>query len=282
MLRRCLFHILIVISICSALSASAQEVEFTETTVAEEVTAEEAQESSADDENVTATASFEPLPVGEEMVVVEAEEGNKGEVNESSTVATETTSTAASSMIVIPAIEDVYSDMQEETVYNDDHLVCEYSMEGETEEGDYPKVAMIQFDVSDLEMKEDDVGVLVLKAESMKTVGEGAVGVVLMPMTSEWSENSSASDLGLNLLAAILMMAGGDEVDLGQFGINFGGDEIFAFDVSERLKTAEGGRVSFLLMAMGDTDCRVSFKSRETGEGPSLLIVPYPSSAPAA
>jgi len=78
------------------------------------------------------------------------------------------------------------------------------------------------------------------------------------------------------------MMAGGDEFDLGQFGVNFGGDEIFAFDVSERLKTAEGGRVSFLLMAMGDTDCRVSFKSRETGEGPSLLIVPYPSSAPAA
>jgi len=272
---------LIILSICSALSASAQEVEFTETTVAEEVTAEEAQESSADDENVTATAPFELLPVGEEMVVVEEEE-NKGEVNESSTAATEAPSTAASSMIVIPAIEDVYSDMQEEMVYNDDHLVCEYSMEGETEEGDYPKVAMVQFDISDLEMKEDDVGVLVLKAESMKTVGEEAVGVVLMPMTSEWSENSSASDLGLNLLAAILMMAGGDEFDLGQFGVNFGGDEIFAFDVSERLKTAEGGRVSFLLMAMGDTDCRVSFKSRETGEGPSLLIVPYPSEAAAA
>jgi hypothetical protein len=76
------------------------------------------------------------------------------------------------------------------------------------------------------------------------------------------------------------MMASDDELDLGQFGINFGGDEVFAFDVSDQIKAAEDGRVSFLLMAMGDNDYRVSFKSRETGEGPSLLIVPYPSEAP--
>jgi hypothetical protein len=282
MLRRCLFRILIILSVCSALLASGQEVEFTETTLVEEVTAEEAQESSADDENVTATVPFELLPVGEEMVVVEVEEGNEMAVNGSSTAATETPSTDASLMIIIPAVEDVYADMQEEMVYNDDHLVCEYSGEGKLEEDDYPKVAMVQFDVSDLEMEEDDVGVLVLKAESMKTIGEGMIGVVLMPMTSKWSENSSASNLGLNFLAAILIMASGDEFDLGQFGINFGGDEVFAFDVSDQLKAAEGGRVSFLLMAAGDNDCRVSFKSRETGEGPSLLIVPYPSSASAA
>jgi hypothetical protein len=34
-------------------------------------------------------------------------------------------------------------------------------------------------------------------------------------------------------------------------------------------------------MAVGDTDYKVVFKSRETGEGPSLLIGPYPA-APAA
>ena len=84
------------------------------------------------------------------------------------------------------------------------------------------------------------------------------------------------------LLAAILVMASGNELDLGQFGMNFGGDEVFAFDVSDQIKPAEGEKVSFLLMAMGDNDYRVSFKSRETGEGPCLLIVPYPSSASAA
>lgn len=282
MSRRYLFCILIILSVCSALSASGQEVEFTETTVAEEVTVEEAQESSANGGNVTAPFDLLHLPEEEEMIVVEAEEGIEKEENESSTTATETPSTAASSMIVIPAVEDVYADMQEETVYNDDHLVCEYSMERKLEEDDYPKAVMVQFDVSGLEMEEDDVGILVLKAESMKTVGEGVSGVVLMPMTSEWSENSSASDLGLNLLAAILMMASDDEFDLGQFGINFGGDEVFAFDVSDQLKAAKDGRVSFLLMAIGDDDCRVSFKSRETGEGPCLLIVPYPPSASAA
>jgi hypothetical protein len=281
MLRRSLFRILIILSVCSALSASGQEGEFTETTVAEEVTAEEAQGSVGDSANGTALAEAEPVPEGEEMVVVEGEEVG-GEEEESPTVVNETPSAPTCPMTVIPAAEDLYANVEKGKVYNDDHLVCEYSMGGELGEDDYPKVVMVQFDISDIEMGVDDVGVLVLKAESTETFGEGATGVVLMPVTSEWSENSSASALELNLLAAILMMASGDELDLGQFGINFGGDKVFAFDVSDQLKAAEGGRVSFLLMAMGDNDCRVSFKSRETGEGPSLLIVPYPSEAAAA
>ena len=268
MLRRCLFLTLIILSVCSALSSSGQEVEFPETTVADE----EAQGSVEDKANGTATS--EPLPEGEEMVLA-------GEEEETPIVVTETPSKATSSMAVIPAVEDVYANVEGGKVYNDDHLVCEYSMGGEFEEEDYTKVVMVQFDISEIEMKEGDVGVLILKAESMETLGEGAVGVILMPITSEWSENSSASALELNLLGAILTMASGDELDFSQFGINFGGDEVFAFDVSERLKAAEGGRVSFLLMAMGDNDYRVSFKSRETGEGPSLLIGPYPS-APVA
>jgi hypothetical protein len=281
MLRRSLFRILIILSVCSALSASGQEGEFTETTVAEEVTAEEAQGSVGDSANGTALAEAEPVPEGEEMVVVEGEEVG-GEEEESPTVVNETPSAPTGPMTFIPAAEDLYANVEKGKVYNDDHLVCEYSMGGELGEDDYPKVVMVQFDISDIEMGVDDVGVLVLKAESTETFGEGATGVVLMPVTSEWSENSSASALELNLLAAILMMASGDELDLGQFGINFGGDKVFAFDVSDQLKAAEGGRVSFLLMAMGDNDCRVSFKSRETGEGPSLLIVPYPSEAAAA
>lgn len=286
MLRRFLFRILIILSVCSALPASGQEVEFTEITVAEEANAEEAQGSVGDFANDTAPAG--PLPEGEEMVVaevvaeVDVEEvaGEEEMVEESLTAVNETPSTDTCPMTVIPASEDLYANLERGMVYNDDHLVCEYSMGGEIKEDEFPKVVMVQFDISDLEMEEDDVGVLVLKAESKETFGEGATGVVLMPITSEWSENSSVSALELNLLAAILMMASGDELDFGQFGMNFGGDEVFAFDVSDQLKAAEGGRVSFLLMAMGDNDCKISFKSRETGEGPSLLIVPYPSEAP--
>ncbi len=281
MLRRSLFIILIVLSVCSALSASGQEDGFTETTVAEEVIAEEAQGSVGDSANGTTLA--EPLSEGEEVVVAEVEvNGVEGKSDEPPAVLPEgPVAEAPCPTTVIPASEDIYANLEGGEVYNDDHLVCEYSMGGQLEEDDDPKVVMVQFDISDLEMVEvDDVGVLVLKAESTETFGEGATGVVLMPITSEWSENSSASALELNLLAAILMMASGDELDFSQFGMNFGSDEVFAFDVSDQLKAAEGGRVSFLLMAMGDSDCKISFKSRETGEGPSLLIVPYPSEAP--
>ena len=281
MLRISLFRILIILSVCSALSASGQEGGFTETTVAEGVTAEEAQGSVGDSANGTALA--EPLPVGEEVAVAEVEvevDEVEGKADEPPAVVPEApVAEATCPMTVIPADEDLYANLEWGKVYNDDHLVCEYSMAGELEEDDYTTVAMVQFDISDLEMVEDDVGVLVLKAESAETFGEGATGVVLMPITSEWSENSSVSALELNLLAAILMLASGDELDFSQFGMNFGGDEVFAFDVSDQLKAAEGGKVSFLLMAMGDNDYRVSFKSRETGEGPSLLIVPYPSEA---
>jgi hypothetical protein len=192
MLRISLFRILIILSVCSALTASGQKVEFTETTVAEEVTAEEAQGSVGDSANNTAPS--EPLPEGEKMVVaeveIEEEVGEEKVVEEFLTAVNETPSAAPCHMTVIPAVEDLYANLEREKVYNDNHLVCEYSMGGELEEDEYPKVVMVQFDISDLEMAEDDVVVLVLKAESMETFGVGAAGVVLMPVTSEWSENS--------------------------------------------------------------------------------------------
>jgi hypothetical protein len=182
-------------------------------------------------------------------------------------------------MTVVHAVEDLYVDLTEEKVYNDDHLVCEYLMGDLDGEEEFPGIVMVQFDISDLEMREDDVGVLALKAESVEKIGSEMAGVFLMPITSEWSESSSVTALGLNMLSIVVMISNGDELDLSQFGMNFGEDEVFAFDVSEHLKAADVGRVSFLLVAVGDTDYRVSFKSRETGEGPTLLIAPYPSTS---
>jgi len=271
MLSKYLFRILIVLLVFAAASlASAQEGGLTETAMVGEMIDEAAPASVGDNGNETTPTEIPP----EEVEVEEVEE-------EIPAVVTEAPMPADCSMTVLPAVEDLYANVEKGKVYNSDHLVCEYLTGWEYEDDSYPEVVMVQFDISDLEMEEDDVGVLVLKAESMEKVGEGAVGIILMPMTSEWSENSSVSALELNILSTILMMANGDELDFGQFGMNFGGDEIFAFDVSEHLKAAEGGKVSFILIAGGDTDYRVSFKSRETGEGPSLLITPYPS-APAA
>lgn len=186
---------------------------------------------------------------------------------------------ALRSMTVVHAVEDLYVDLTEEKVYNDDHLVCEYLMGDLNGEEEFPGIVMVQFDISDLEMREDDVGVLALKAESAEKIGSEMAGIFLMPITSEWSESSSVTALGLNMLSIVVTISNGDELDLSQFGMNFGEDEVFAFDVSEHLKAADVGRVSFLLVAVGDTDYRVSFKSRETGEGPTLLIAPYPSTS---
>jgi hypothetical protein len=166
-------------------------------------------------------------------------------------------------------------------VYNEAQLVSQYLMGDQSGEEDFPGVVMVQFDLSGLSVGDDDVAVLVLKAESVEKVGDEMAGIFIAPVTSEWSESSSVTALALNMLALIFMISSGEDFDFRQVGMNFGGDGIYAFDVSEHVKGAEGGKISFLLMAVGDTDYKVVFKSRETGEGPSLLIGPYPA-APAA
>ncbi|MGC9514273.1 hypothetical protein [Methanocrinis sp.] len=188
---------------------------------------------------------------------------------------------ASRSMTVISAVEDVYVNLVEEKVYDEDRLISEYLVGDRREDEEFLGMVMIQFNVSGLEFEEDDIAVLVLKAESMERADDEMAGVVLMPATSEWSESSSAAALALNMLPTVFMISDGDGSDFSTFGIDFGADEIFIFDVSEHLRAAEGGWVSFLLVAVGDANYRVSFKSRETGEGPRLLIVPYPSASAA-
>jgi len=271
MLSKYLFRILIVLLVFAAASlASAQEGELTETAMVGEMIDEAAPASVGDNGNETTPTEIPP----EEVEVEEVEE-------EIPAVVPEALSAAPCSMTVVPAVEDLYVDMEEEMVYNDDHLVCEYLKGDRYKEDKFPGMVMVQFDISDLDIQEDDVTILVLKAESIEKVGDEMTGLFLMPITSEWSENSSTTALALNMLSIMVTMSSGDDLDLSQLGMNFGVGEVFVFDISEYLKAAEDDKVSFLLMAMGDTDYRISFKSRETGEGPSLLITPYPS-APAA
>lgn len=271
MLSKYLFRILIVLLAFAAASlASAQQGELTETAMVGEMIDETAPASVGDNGNEATPAELLP-----EEEVIEVEE----EVL--APVVPEEPSAAACSMTVLPAVEDLYANVEKGKVYNDDHLVCEYLMGDRYKEDEFPGMVMVQFDISDIEIQEDDVTILVLKAESIEKVGDEMAGLFLMPITSEWSENSSTTALALNMLSIMVTMSSGDDLDFSQLGMNFGVGEVFVFDISEHLKAAEDGKVSFLMMAMGDTDYKVSFKSRETGEGPSLLITPYPS-APAA
>lgn len=284
---------MIVLSVCAALSlASAQEGGITEAAVQGDLEGTE-NDAVAVSDTASAMVFADDNSTGDDAGAID--ETALAVFNDSANETTtadqsekvlpiampEAPSSALRSMTVVHAVEDVYVDLTEENVYNDDHLVCEYLMGGRYGDDEFPGMVMVQFDISDLEIQEDDVGVLVLKAELIEKVGDEMAGIFLMPITSEWSENSSVTALELNMLSIVVMMSNGDELDFSQFGMNFGDDEIFAFDVSEHLTAGDGGRISFLLMAVGDTDYKVSFKSRETGKGPNLLTVPYPS-APAA
>jgi hypothetical protein len=59
---------------------------------------------------------------------------------------------------------------------------------------------------------------------------------------------------------------------------NTDGDGIFAFDVSQKLRDAaeEGDKISFLLEAISNSSAEISFLPRESGQGPCLMIMPYP------
>lgn len=283
---RALFRIMIVLSIfAAASSAFAEEGENGTASlvdIAPSMGGEEATVAAEDNSTETvATEIEEPT-----MTVVQNGENETAPAEVSPEAEAEVTAVGApvafnTSMTVLPAVADVYVNLTEEMVYNEAQLVSQYLMGDQPGGEDFPGVVMVQFDLSGLSVGDDDVAVLVLKAESVEKVGDEMAGIFIAPVTSEWSESSSVTALALNMLALIFMISSGEDIDFRQVGMNFGGDRIYAFDVSEHVKGAEGGKISFLLMAVGDTDYKVVFKSRETGEGPSLLIGPYPA-APAA
>ncbi|HNZ05716.1 MAG TPA: hypothetical protein PKL01_04545, partial [Methanothrix soehngenii] len=66
--------------------------------------------------------------------------------------------------------------------------------------------------------------------------------------------------------------------DLSLMSTNSDGDDIYAFDVSQKLMQAKGrgDKVSFLLEAIGNSTTEIEFLSRESGQGPYLMIMPYP------
>ncbi len=182
-------------------------------------------------------------------------------------------------MTAIPASQDVYISMGENrvSVFNQtETLLCAVDVtdDNRTEETSYPGAPVIQFNISSLNITDDDVAVLVLKAASMQTQGD-PVMVALMSIGSDWDESSDYTTFLVNILPAWNIIKKNDATLMSS---NTDGDGIFAFDVSQKLKDARDkeDKISFLLEAISNSSAQISFLPRESGQGPCLMIMPYP------
>jgi hypothetical protein len=188
-------------------------------------------------------------------------------------------------MTAIAASQDVYISMGENrvSVYNQtETLLCAVDVTDgkETEKISYPGAPVIQFNISGLNITDNDVAVLVLKARSMQTQGD-PVMVALMSIGSDWDESSDYTTFLVNILPAWNIIKKNDATLMSS---NTDGDGIFAFDVSQKLRDAAevGDKISFLLEAISNSSAQISFQPRESGQGPCLMIMPYPEFLPLA
>jgi hypothetical protein len=139
----------------------------------------------------------------------------------------------------------------------------------------YPGVPVIQFDISGLNITDNDVAILVLKAAAIRQPDPSAM-VALLTISSDWDEKSDLTTFLVNILPAWSLIK---KNDLTQMSSNTDGDKIFAFDVSKKLMDAKekGNKISFLLEAISNSSSEIDFLSRESGQGPYLMIMPYPT-----
>jgi hypothetical protein len=105
--------------------------------------------------------------------------------------------------------------------------------------------------------------------------------VALLTIGSDWNEESDMTTFLVNILPAWSIIK---KNDLTQISSNTDGDKIFAFDVSKKLMDAKkkGNKISFLLEAISNSSSEINFLSRESGQGPYLMIMPYPTATQSA
>ena len=182
-------------------------------------------------------------------------------------------------MTEIPASQDVYVSLGtgNETVYSQSNtLLCATNVPdaNNTTMNSYPGVPVIQFNLSGINISDDDVAILVLKAASVRQMDRSSI-VALVTIGSDWDEKSDLTTFLVNILPSRNLIV---ENDLSLMSTNSDGDDIYAFDVSGKLMQARGrgDRVSFLLEAVGNSTTEIDFLSRESGQGPYLMIMPYP------
>lgn len=182
----------------------------------------------------------------------------------------------------IPALQDLYISMGENrvSVYNQsDILLCSVNVSEQngSKNIDYPGCPVIQFDISEMNVTENDAVVLLLKAKSILTEGDPVL-VGLITIGSDWDESSDYTTFLVNILPARKIIKSNDATAMSS---NTDGDSIFAFDVSKKIKDAKGAKaggdkISFLLEADCNSSAEISFLPRESGMGPCLIVMPYP------
>lgn len=180
----------------------------------------------------------------------------------------------------IPAAQDVYISMGtgDDMVYNQtDTLLCGINVTrvNNTSVSKYPGAPIIQFDISGINITDNDVAILVLKAAAVRQPDPSTL-VALMTIGSDWNEESDLTTFLLNIHPARNIIK---KNDLTLMSSNTDGDRIFAFDVSKKLAEAYGkeDKISFLLEAISNSNSEIDFFSRESGQGPYLMIMPYPA-----
>jgi hypothetical protein len=181
----------------------------------------------------------------------------------------------------IPASQDVYIGLGTDdglVVNQTDVLRCEVNVTdvNGTKLSSYPGVPMMQFNISGLNITDNDIGILVLKASSIEKQNDDSALFALLSIGSEWNEESDYTAFLINILPAWNIIK---KSDLTLMSINTDGDGILAFDVSEKLKEAKakGDSISFLLEAISNSSYKADFFSRESSQGPYLMVMPYPS-----
>jgi hypothetical protein len=188
----------------------------------------------------------------------------------------------------MPASADLYVNLKDLVTYNSDALRCDTGM------GNVTNFTAIQFDISGVDLSDSDIVLLTLKATSddrstdasgnisvnttPENASSGISGLVAMPISSSWSEFSGTDSFLASLLPGIesLLVHG---IDLHQMGICLSDGGARSFDVTRDVRDARArgdDGISFLIGAFGNGEYRAEFLSRETGQGPYLLIFSYP------
>ena len=182
------------------------------------------------------------------------------------------TSTGFGDTTKIPATKAIYIDMKNLQVQNNTSILkCEMQT---GENASNLTASIIQFNISGLNISDTDIGILVLRLANVTKSSNATNLVVLMPMGSNWDENSGYLGLIANM-EPILSLIQKEDISKMEVGTNDGQ----VFDVSKILKEAKtkGDKVSFLLMAFSDKNYSVEFKSTNSDAKPCLLVMPYPS-----
>jgi hypothetical protein len=178
-------------------------------------------------------------------------------------------STGVEDVARIQASKAIYIDMDSSQVYNNTSVLKCVVQTGE--KAGNIAASIIQFNISGLNISDTDIGILLLNVADVTKYSNATNLVVLMPMGSNWDENSGYLSFIANIEPLLSLI---QKKDISQMEMSTNDGQVF--DVSKILKEAKADKVSFLLMAFSDKNYSVEFKSTKSDIGPCLLVMPSP------